>query len=89
MSIIKYRIWFSLYTGQWSYSVYVSCWQKVIFNEILSDLFCFSCCRAPLEEMLQRAGVGANNRGPPVPEGPSVNVPGGTSGKNYNFTPLP
>jgi ABC-type multidrug transport system fused ATPase/permease subunit len=45
--------------------------------------------KAPLEEMLQRAGVGANARGPPVPEGPPVNVGVGTSGKNYNFTPLP
>ncbi len=41
--------------------------------------------------MLQRAGVGpgVNSRGPPVPEGPPVNVAGNTSGKNYNFTQLP
>ncbi len=46
--------------------------------------------RAPIEEMLQRAGV--NSRGPPVPEGPPVNVGGssaGAGGKNYNFTTLP
>jgi len=48
--------------------------------------------KAPIEDMLQRAGVGpgASNRGPPVPEGPPVNVGGGSAGgKNYNFTPLP
>ena len=46
--------------------------------------------RAPLEEMLQRAGV--NSRGPPVPEGPPVNnvaaPPLNPAGKNFNFTPL-
>ena len=39
--------------------------------------------------MLQRAGPGAvNNRGPPVPEGPPLNVPGNTGDKGFNFTPL-
>jgi len=57
-------------------------------------LLSFFFYRAPLEEMLQRAGVGGgagiNNRGPLVPEGPpTTNVAGGTSGKNFNFTPLP
>jgi hypothetical protein len=93
MPIIKYCIWFHLYTGQWSYSIYVGCWQKVILNLILIEyIYLFLFFRAPLEEMLQRAGVGAgpNTRGPPVPEGPPVsNAPGGTSGKNYNFTQLP
>lgn len=88
-NINKYHIWFSLHTGQWSYSIYVGCWQKVIFNCMLIHLFSLSCSRAPLEEMLQRAGVGTNVRGPPVPEGPSVNAGAGTSGKNYSFTPLP
>jgi len=81
-----------LYTGQWSYSIYVSCWQKVIFefNIYTIDSFIFFY-RAPIEEMLQRAGAGAgvHSHGPPVPEGPPVNVPGGSGGKNYNFTPLP
>ncbi len=94
MPIIKHHICFSLHTGQWSYSIYVSCRQKVIFDSMrLFIYFFFFFSRAPLEEMLQRAGVGANVRGPPVPEGPPVNAPvggiGGTSGKNYNFTPLP
>ena len=39
--------------------------------------------------MLQRAGAGVNNRGPPVPEGPPVNVASNAGGKTYNFTQLP
>ncbi|CAF0786881.1 unnamed protein product [Rotaria sordida] len=45
--------------------------------------------KAPLEQMLQRAGVGVNNRGPPVPEGPPVNITNNTGDKGFNFTPLP
>lgn len=46
--------------------------------------------KAPIEEMLQRAGVGPqNNRGQPVPSGPSDNFPSASGGeKSYNFTPL-
>jgi hypothetical protein len=40
--------------------------------------------------MLQRAGAGGpvNTRGPPVPEGPPVNVAGNPGDKGFNFTPL-
>jgi hypothetical protein len=48
-----------------------------------------SCSRAPLEEMLQRAGVGANVRGPPVPEGPTGAAAPMAGEKPYGFTPLP
>lgn len=45
--------------------------------------------KAPLEEMLQRAGVAANIRGPQVPEGPPVVPPtGGGGDKGYNFSQL-
>lgn len=48
--------------------------------------------RAPLEEMLQRAGanpgVGGDTRGPPVPQGPPVNAPMNSGDKGFNFTPL-
>ncbi|CAF0970456.1 unnamed protein product [Adineta ricciae] len=49
--------------------------------------------KAPLEEMLQRAGVGSNIRGPPVPEGPPMNASGmppqpAMGDKGFNFTPL-
>ena len=44
--------------------------------------------RAPLEEMLQRAGVGGINRGAPVPEGPPLNAPGPSGDKGFTFTPL-
>lgn len=45
--------------------------------------------RAPLEEMLQRAGVGPNNRGPAVPEGPPLSAPPNLTDKQgYGFTPL-
>ncbi|CAF0828801.1 unnamed protein product [Rotaria sp. Silwood1] len=43
--------------------------------------------KAPLEEMLQRAGT--SNRGQPIPEGPPVNVASSTGDKGFNFTPLP
>lgn len=45
--------------------------------------------RAPIEEMLQRAGVGPNVRGPPVPEGPPMSIPPGATDKGYTFTQLP
>jgi len=45
--------------------------------------------RAPIEEMLQRAGAAGNIRGPPVPEGPAFNAPGGPGDKGYTFTQLP
>lgn len=40
--------------------------------------------------MLQRAGVGPNNRGPTVPEGPTVSAPPPNSNdkQGYAFTPL-
>lgn len=46
--------------------------------------------KAPLEEMLQRAGVGPNNRGPTVPEGSAVSAPPPNSNdkQGYAFTPL-
>lgn len=46
--------------------------------------------KAPLEEMLQRAGVGPQNRGAPVPNGPPTAAPPTTSGgeKGFNFTQL-
>ncbi|CAF1462604.1 unnamed protein product [Rotaria magnacalcarata] len=45
--------------------------------------------KAPLEEMLQRAGVGGMNRGQPVPDGPPLNATGNSGDKGFNFTPLP
>lgn len=54
-------------------------------------MICLLFYRAPLEEMLQRAGAGpgVNNHGPLVPEGPPINnVASNPGGKNFNFTPL-
>jgi len=41
--------------------------------------------KASREEMLQRATPSDNTRGPPVPDGPSVNA---TGDKGFTFTPL-
>jgi hypothetical protein len=49
----------------------------------------YSFYRAPIEEMLQRAGAAGNIRGPPVPEGPPSYAPGGSGDKGYTFTQLP
>jgi hypothetical protein len=80
-----------LYTCQWSDSVYVSCWQEVTLIEIykISFLLMFIFSRAPLEEMARRAGIGGNNRGQPIPDGPPVNVATNAADKGFTFTPLP
>jgi len=43
--------------------------------------------KASREEMMQRAGTNINNRGPPVPDGPPINVAAGDKG--FTFTQLP
>ncbi|UJR27615.1 hypothetical protein I4U23_008896 [Adineta vaga] len=75
----------------------------LLFCHSLSIVFGFICLlvngaiqfmlavgkKAPLEDMLQRAGVGSNLRGPPVPEGPPMNAPAAPSNdKGFTFTPL-
>jgi hypothetical protein len=41
--------------------------------------------KASRDEMLQRAGTSDSSRGPPVPDGPSLN---NTGDKGFSFTPL-
>jgi hypothetical protein len=36
---------------------------------------------------MQRANANVNSRGPPVPDGPPINVPAGDKG--FSFTQLP
>lgn len=89
MSTDKHRIGFHLFACQWCYSIHVSCGQKVIetnsfrWNSFSGFSFPF---RASREEMLQRAGVSSDSRGPRVPDGPPVNT---ASDKGFTFTQLP
>ena len=39
--------------------------------------------------MVRRAGVGGNNRGQPVPDGPPVNVAGNPGDKGFTFSQIP
>ena len=67
MSIDKYRIGFHLFTREWSHSIHVNRWQKVI-EIVYFHRFHLICLfyRATKEEMSSRAGA------QPIPDGPPV-----------------